>query len=110
MSDNGQSRDTAINVANGEYARTIALISQARTALAEAQTLGEVRKVKEWVGAARDLSRRLKRLQGARSEAVDSELDAAELWIDAYRSEGVVLNRMHDSKERARRGQRPTRD
>ena len=88
----------------GEYARTIALISQARTALAEAQTLGEVRKVKEWAGAARDLSRRLRKLQGARAEAVDSELDAAELWLDAYRSEGAVLNRMANPEMRERAG------
>ena len=76
-------------------------ISEARAALARANSVEEIRRVKEWAAATRDVLRRHRRVFGARVEAEDAELDASELCVDAVRSEGNMLQAMQRTGDRA---------
>lgn len=83
--------------------RVIDLIAHGRRDLAEAKTIHETQRVREQAGAIKDLAsreRRLQEQQGVRSGVLDAELDAAELWIDAYRQEGALLRELQDAGER----------
>jgi N6-adenosine-specific RNA methylase IME4 len=84
--------------------QALILVQRARAALAEAKTLPEIRKVREWAGVAADAARRAYKLgeaQELRAAAHGAELDAHELRIEAYRREGEMLRDMADSGERA---------
>ena len=86
---------------------TLALIDRAREALAKAQTIPEIRTVKEWVGLAADAARRQRRLataQEAREKAIQAGLDACELRIHAYGREGDLLQLMTGTKQRRQVG------
>lgn len=96
--------------------RALALVGQARLALAEATTLPEVRTVKEWAGLAADAARRTKKLsrpqkadtrsleqaQAMHQQAIAAELDAGELRIEAIRREGDLLRQMGMDGDRLR--------
>jgi N6-adenosine-specific RNA methylase IME4 len=84
--------------------RLIDLITRGGRDLAEAKTIHETQRVREQAAAIKDLAgreRRLQEQQGVRSGVLDLELDAAELWIDAYRQEGLLLRELQEAGERA---------
>jgi N6-adenosine-specific RNA methylase IME4 len=87
--------------------RVIDLIAHGRQDLAQAKTIHETQRVREQAGALKDLAsreRRLQEQQGVRSGVLDAELDAAELWIDAYRQEGTLLRELQETGERQPHG------
>jgi N6-adenosine-specific RNA methylase IME4 len=80
-----------------------ALIADGQRALAKAKTVWDARGVRERAAATRDVvsrARRLSKSQGVRNGVLDAELNAAELWIDAYRLEGVLLIALQEAGER----------
>lgn len=87
--------------------RVIDLIAHGRQDLAQAKTIHETQRVREQAGVLKDVAtreRRLQESQGIRNGVLDAELDAAELWIDAYRQEGALLRELQDAGERQPHG------
>lgn len=87
--------------------RIMDLLADVERGLAEVKTIHEAQRLREQAGALHDLATRQRRVleqQGIRSGVLDAELDAAELWIDAYRQEGSLLREMQDSGERQPHG------
>lgn len=92
-----------MDLARADLPSIIDLVKHGQRDLAEAKTVWQTRGVRERAGAVKDLAARERRLmesQGIRSGVLDAELDASELWIDAYRHEGTLLRDM----ERAHAG------
>jgi Transcriptional activator, adenine-specific DNA methyltransferase len=89
------------------YAQIIDLVEHCRRDLAEAKTVWEARVIRERAAAIKELATRQERLedpQVVRSHALATRMDAAELWIDAYRVEGLLLREMQDAGERHPQG------
>ena len=90
---------------------TLALISDARRALAEAATLPDIRRVMEAASVAADAGRRAAKLARARDLAADvvrdaeaAANDAAAVRIEAQAKAGELLKQMAERGERARAG------
>jgi hypothetical protein len=90
---------------------TLALISDARAALAEARTLPDIRKVMEAAAIAADAGRRAAKLAKAHDLATDvvrdaeaAANDAAAVRIEAQAKAGELLHEMAERGERARPG------
>src|SRR5215472_8733690 len=91
---------------------TLALISDARQALAEARTLPDIRRVMEAASVAADAGRRAAKLAEAHGLAADvvrdaeaAANDAAAVRIEAQAKAGELLREMKQRGELARRGQ-----
>src|SRR5215472_3209828 len=91
---------------------TLALISDARHALAEARTLPDIRRVMEAASVAADAGRRAAKLAEAHGLAADvvrdaeaAANDAAAVRIEAQAKAGDLLREMQQRGELARRGQ-----
>ena len=90
---------------------TLALISDARQALAEARTLPDIRRVMEAASVAADAGRRAAKLAEAHGLAADvvrdaeaAANDAAAVRIEAQAKAGELLRAMAERGERARPG------
>ena len=80
------------------HSQDIALLSKARTALAEARTLGEVKAVRDQGHAAIHWAR------SRRDIGLDAQNDAAEIVLEAERRLGAMITAMQESGELASRG------
>lgn len=94
-----------------ETADTVALIAAARSNLAEARTLTDIRRVIEAAGVAVDAARRAAKLAQAQRMAADvveaaneAANDAAAVRIEAQAKAGELLREMGEHGERASRG------
>jgi hypothetical protein len=101
--------EQANDVADGRS--TLALISDARQALAEARTLPDIRRVMEAASVAADAGRRAAKLAEAQGLAADvvrdaeaAANDAAAVRIEAQAKAGELLREMGERGERAARG------
>jgi hypothetical protein len=87
---------------------TIALIEAARSSLAEARTLTDIRRVMELAGVAEDAARRAAKLAEAQRMAADvveaanlAANDAAAVRIEAQAKAGELLQEMAEAGDRA---------
>lgn len=94
-----------------DESEALTLVAKARTVLAQAKTLPELRTVKEWAGSAADAARRWRKLaqaQEMRQQALAAEMDAHDLRVDATRLEGQMLTDLRETGERV--GGRPAKE